>query len=381
MSSSTRPGRTLSNGDSSRRRLRIAQVAPLLETVPPARYGGTEQVIATLTEQFVERGHEVTLFASGDSHTSARLVPVVDRALWRSELPLNGLLPFTAMTWGRVARELQDFDIVHSHVGPLGYLFARARTGLGPPVVTTLHGRLDLPELQKLHQEFAEAPLVSISDAQRGPLPNANWLATVHHGIPLERYTFNPRAGTYLAFLGRISPEKGVDTAIRVALRSGLPIRIAAREPLSFCGSAEERRDWDYYDEVVRPLLREPCVEFVGELGGQDKDAFLREAAALVFPIRWCEPFGLVMPEALACGTPVVAFGRGSVPEVIRDGNTGFIRNTEDELVAAVGHISEIDRACCRAEAERRFSARAMADAYEQVYACLLGMQHCDTRG
>ena len=297
-----------------------------------------------------------------------------------SELPVTGLLPCAAITWGQVARAFEDFDIVHSHVGPLGYLFGRARNGLGPPVVTTLHGRLDLPELQRLHHEFVETPLVSISDAQRGPLPKANWVATVHHGIPLERYTFNQRPGTYLAFLGRISPDKGVDTAIRVALRSGLPIRIAARQPLSFFGSAEERRDWEYYDEVVRPMLGEPGVEFVGELGVEDKDIFLREAAALVFPIRWCEPFGLVMPEALACGTPVLAFGRGNVPETIRDGKTGFIRDTEDQLVEVVDHISEIDRACCRAETERRFSARSMADAYEQVYACLFRWQHRDTQ-
>src|SRR5918911_1519172 len=236
-------------------RLRIAQVAPLVETVPPARYGGTEQVIATLTQELVRRGHQVTLFASGDSRTSARLVPIVEHALWRSERPCPGLTPFAAITWGRLCREIDAFDVVHSHLGPLGHLFARARGGAAPPVVTTLHGRLDLPELQALYREFAEAPLVSISNAQRRALPHANWVATVHHGVPLRRYTFNPRPGGYLAFLGRVSPEKGVDTAIRIARRSGLPIRIAAREPLPFRGDPEVRRGWGYYRSWVRPLL------------------------------------------------------------------------------------------------------------------------------
>lgn len=242
---------------------------------------------------------------------------------------------------------------------------------MGPPVVTTLHNRLDLPEVPALHREFSEAPVVSISDAQRRPLANANWVATVPNGIPLQHYTYNSRPGTYLAFLGRISPDKGVDTAIRIALRAGLPIRVAAREPLSFTGNAEERRDWDYYEHVVRPLFREPGVEFLGQVGGHEKDVLLGEAAALLFPIRWPEPFGLVMAEALACGTPVLALDCGSVREVIRDGHTGFVRNTEDQLMEAVEQISSIDRGCCRAEAERRFSARAMVDGYEAVYARL----------
>ena len=362
----------VARGGSRPHRLRIAQVAPLVETVPPARYGGTEQVIATLTDELVRRGHQVTLFASGDSRTSARLVPIVERALWRSELPRAGLAPFAAITWGRLCRVIDAFDVVHSHLGPLGHLFARTRGGAAPPVVTTLHGRLDLPEFQALYREFAEAPLVSISDAQRRALPHANWVATVHHGVPLRRYTFNPRPGGYLAFLGRVSPDKGVDTAIRIARRAGLPIRIAAREPLPFRDDPEVRRDWEYYEQVVRPLLREPGVEFVGEVGGEDKDVFLRDAAALLFPIRWPEPFGLVMPEALACGTPVLALRCGSVPEVVRDGVTGFIRDTEEALVEAVGHLGELDRARCRAEAERRFSPGVMADAYERVYAGLL---------
>jgi glycosyltransferase involved in cell wall biosynthesis len=276
---------------------------------------------------------------------------------------------FAAIAWGRLCREIGNFDVVHSHLGPLGHLFARARASAGPPVITTLHGRLDLPQLQALYGEFAEAPLVSISDAQRRALPDANWVATVHHGIPLQKYTFNPRPGSYLAFLGRISPDKGVDTAIRIALRSGLPIRIAAREPLPFRCDPEVRRDWEYYEQVVQPLLREPGVEFVGQVGGRTKDLFLRDAAALLFPIRWPEPFGLVMPEALACGTPVLALRCGSVPEVVRDGVTGFIRDTETELVEAVGRLGELRREHCRAEAEARFSPAVMADAYERVYA------------
>ena len=349
--------------------MRIAQIAPPFESVPPSGYGGTERVVSALTEELVRRGHEVTLFASGDSRTAARLEPTVDEALWHREPPLQDLNPFWAMTLDAICDHVDEFDIVHSHLDYWGYPLARHG---GVPVVTTLHGRLDLPELQALYREFAEAPLVSISDAQRRAVPHANWVATVHHGIPLQCYTFNPRPGSYLAFLGRISPEKGVDTAIRIARRSGLPIRIAAREPLPFRGDPEVRRDWEYYEQVVRPLLREPGVEFVGEVGGEDKDEFLRNAAALLFPIRWPEPFGLVMPEALACGTPVLALRCGSVPEVVWDGVTGFIRDTVEALVEAVGHLSELDRACCRAEAERRFSPPVMADAYERVYAGVL---------
>ena len=344
-----------------------------METIPPARYGGTEQVIATLTEELVRRSHEVTLFASGDSQTSARLVPIVETALWRSESVHADFSLFPTLTWGRLCREIDAFDVVHSHIGPLGLLVARARGGASPPVVTTLHGRLDLPGSRPLYREFADAPLVSISDAQRRPVSQANWVATVHHGIPLQDYSFTPRSENYLAFLGRISPDKGLDTAIRVARRAGMPIRIAARKPLPFRNDSEVRRDWDYYEQVVQPLLREPGVEYVGEVGGRDKAVFLGNAAALLFPIRWPEPFGLVMAEALACGTPVLALRRGSVPEVVEEGVTGLIRDTEQELVEAVNLIGELDRGRCRSEAERRFSPAAMADAYERVYARLLG--------
>jgi glycosyltransferase involved in cell wall biosynthesis len=238
--------------------------------------------------------------------------------------------------------------------------------------VTTLHGRLDLPELVPLYREFSDAPLVSISDAQRRPIPWANWAATVHHGIDLDEFTFNPAPGRYLAFLGRISPEKGLDAAIRIARAAGMPLKIAARMPLPYTADPNVRADWEYFERTVEPLLKGSEVEMVGEVGGAEKDAFLGHAAALLFPIDWPEPFGLVMPEALACGTPVLALRRGSVPEVLGDGETAFIRDGEDELVAAARRIGELDRARCRAEAERRFSPAAMAEKYERVYANLI---------
>jgi glycosyltransferase involved in cell wall biosynthesis len=345
--------------------MRIAQVAPPFETVPPTAYGGTERVVSTLTEALVRRGHAVTLFAAGDSVTSARLVPTVDRALWHADPPLDDHDPFWALTLDRVWQHAAEFDIIHNHFDYWGYPLARH---CGVPVVTTLHGRLDLPELQPLYRRFDDVPLVSISDAQRRPLPWANWVATVHHGIELQEYRFNPRPGRYLAFLGRISPEKGLDTAIRVAQRTGMPLRIAARKPLRGRGDPGVRRDWEHYHRDVLPLLELGQATFIGEVAGAAKDRFLRHAAALLFPIRWPEPFGLVMAEALACGTPVLALNDGSVPEVIEHGVTGFIGEDEDDLVDAVGRLGEIDRCACRREAERRFSPTAMAAAYEDVY-------------
>ena len=349
--------------------MRIAQVAPPLESVPPFRYGGTERVVWTLTEELVRRGHDVTLFASGDSHTSARLVPVVDRALWHHRPQYADFGPFWALTLGRVWREIESFDVVHSHLDYMGFPAAR---GAPLPVLTTLHGRLDLPELEPLYDEFTDVPLVSISNAQRAPVPDANWVSTIYHGIPTHQYTFRPEPGRYLAFLGRVSPEKGVDTAIRIALNSGWSIRIAARMPLPYKDNPEVRRDWAYYENEVQPLLQGPNVELIGQVDDTQKDAFLGHAAALLFPIRWPEPFGLVMIEALACGTPVLALRAGSVPEIIRDGVTGFIRDTEEELLEAVQHIGEIDRARCREEAERRFSPGCMAHQYEQLYERLI---------
>jgi glycosyltransferase involved in cell wall biosynthesis len=349
--------------------MRIAQVAPAFESVPPSRYGGTERVVSTLTEELVRLGHDVTLFASGDSRTTARLVPVVDGALWHTDPPYQDLVAFSAVTLGKVTRELSKFDLIHNHLEYLAYPLAR----LAPcPVVTTLHGRLDLPELGHVYREFHDVPLVSISDAQRRPVASANWVDTVYHGISLDEFTFSPRPGRYLAFLGRISPEKGLDTAIRVARQAGLPLRIAARKPLRMKGNASVQADWEHYRNDIKPLLERRHARLIGEVAGEDKDRFLHNAAALLFPIRWPEPFGLVMAEALACGTPVIALRDGSVPEVIEDGVTGFICSNESEMVAAVGRVSEINRAHCRAEAERRFSPVAMAKAYERVYENLL---------
>jgi glycosyltransferase involved in cell wall biosynthesis len=345
--------------------MRIAQVAPPFETVPPSRYGGTERVVATLTTELIRRGHDVTLFAAGDSATDARLRPTIERALWHQQPRPRDFNPYWAMTLGEVWRHIEEFDIVHSHLDFFGYPMAAAGVR---PVVTTLHGRLDLPDLQPLYRSFSDVPLVSISNAQRAPVPNANWAATIYHGIELDEYTFNPHMGGYLAFLGRISPEKGLDTAIKVARRAGVPLLIAARMPLPHLHDPNVRADWEYWENEVQPLLEGKQVELLGQLAGKDKDDFLANAAALLFPIRWPEPFGLVMVEALACGTPVVALRQGSVTEVIEDGVTGFVRDTEDELLEAVKHISEINRGRCRAEAEQRFSPAAMTAAYEGVY-------------
>jgi glycosyltransferase involved in cell wall biosynthesis len=347
--------------------VRIAQVAPPLESVPPLRYGGTERVIWTLTEELVRRGHDVTLFASGDSTTSARLVPVLDRALWHQKPvpPYAEFGPFWSLTLGRMLRELHSFDIIHSHLDYTSFATARAAPR---PMLTTLHGRLDTPELEAVYQEYTDIPLVSISDAQRAPAPHANWQATIHHGILADEFTFRPEPGRYLAFLGRISPDKGVDLAIKIAIEAGWPIRIAARMPLPYKDNPEARRDWAYYENEVQPLLEGPEVELIGQVGGKQKDDFLGNAAALLFPIRWPEPFGLVMVEALACGTPVLGLRAGSVAEVVRDGATGFVRDTSEELAEALSHLSEIDRYVCRREAETRFSAGCMVDRYEGVY-------------
>jgi glycosyltransferase involved in cell wall biosynthesis len=345
--------------------LRIGQLAPPFESVPPTAYGGTERVVSTLTEELVRRGHDVTLFASADSHTSARLVPIVDVALWHHDPPSNDFGIHRSAIFGAILDEIHTFDIVHSHLDFYGFELAHMprRT-----IISTLHGRLDMPSLMPTYRAFADLPLVSISAAQRRPLARANWLGTVHHGIDLDHFTFNPRPGQYLAFLGRISPEKGLDVAIRVARRAGWPLHIAARPPMSFSRDPEVVRDRDYFEQVIQPLLSEPGIELIGEVGGAEKDEFLHNAAALLFPIRWPEPFGLVMPEALACGTPVLALREGSVPEVIEDGVTGFVCHFEEELVRAVERIPELDRRRCRSEAERRFSPAAMADAYEQIY-------------
>jgi glycosyltransferase involved in cell wall biosynthesis len=346
--------------------MRIAQVAPPFESVPPSGYGGTERVVATLTEALVRRGHDVTLLASGDSRTPARLEPTVDEALWHVEPPLKDLNPFWSMTLDAVLEHLDEFDVIHSHLDYWGFPLTRCARS---PVLTTLHGRLDLPELQPLYRRFRDVPLVSISNAQRRPVPWANLVDTVYHGIELDQFTLNPQSGRYLAFLGRISPDKGLDTAIQVAERAGWPLRIAARKPLRHDGDPNVRADWDHYNREVKPLLAQRHARLIGEVDGAVKDQFLGNAAALLFPIRWPEPFGLVMVEALACGTPVIALREGSVPEVIKHGVTGFVCDDEDAMVDAIRHIGELDRTRCRQEAESRFSPDRMVEHYERIYA------------
>jgi glycosyltransferase involved in cell wall biosynthesis len=346
--------------------IRIAQIAAPFESIPPARYGGTERVVSLLTEELVRDGHDVTLFASGDSTTAAHLVPTVATALWR-EPGVSDPLVYWAITLGEVYRRAArgEFDVVHSHLDFLAFPCAAMTP---TPTVTTLHGRLDLPDLPRVYARFPEMAVVSISDHQRAPLPGAAWAATVYNGVDTEQLPFNARGGEYLAWLGRISPEKGLDRAVKIARLAGLPIKIAARMPLDDHGDPNVRLDWEHYRAVIEPLLRQPDVEYVGEIDDADKVAFLGNARALLFPIDWPEPFGLVMAEALACGTPVVARRRGSVPEVIDDGLTGLIGETDEELAELCLRVDRISRATCRAEAERRFSVRAMTDGYEAVY-------------
>jgi glycosyltransferase involved in cell wall biosynthesis len=334
--------------------MRIAQVSPLYESVPPRLYGGTERVVAYLTEQLVAQGHDVTLFASADSTTSARLVPCSPQSLRLHEGCIDHLAHHIAML-ERVAAMAREFDIVHYHIDYLHFPMSRR---LGLPHVTTLHGRLDLPDLAPVYREFADMPVVSISNAQRQAIPNANWQGTVYHGLPRDLFRFHPGPGTYLAFLGRISPEKRVDQAIAIARAARIPLRIAAKV---------DRADREYF-ESIRPLLRGPLVEFLGEIGDGAKDEFLGRAMALLFPIDWPEPFGLVMIEAMACGTPVIAYRRGSAPEVLDEGMTGFIVEGLDEAVRAVGRVSQLDRARCRRVFEERFSADTMAREYGTVY-------------
>jgi len=338
--------------------MRIAQVAPLYESVPPKYYGGTERIVSYLTEELVRQGHDVTLFASGDSETKARLTPVCPRSLRLDPTCIDQLAHHLLMIeW--VAQRAHEFDIVHFHVDYLHFPVSRR---VGFTNVTTMHGRLDIPDLVPLYQEFRESPLISISDSQRAPLPWVNWLATVYHGLPLDLYRFRPETGSYLACLGRISPEKGVDRAIEIARQVGIPLRIAAKV---------DKADKDYFETVIEPLLHDPLVDFVGEIGERRKDEFLGHAQALLFPIDWPEPFGLVMIEAMACGTPVIAYGNGSVPEVMEEGRTGFIVNELDDAVEAVRHLPQLSRARCREVFEERFTAARMArdylDAYERL--------------
>lgn len=342
--------------------MRIAQVSPLTEAVPPKLYGGTERVVAHLTNELVELGHDVTLFTSGDSVTRAKLEPVWPHALRLDRTIRDYLAPHIVLL-ETVARRAAEFDIVHLHVDYLGYP-TLSRTGV--PFVTTLHGRLDLPELRALYGLFNEVPVVSISDSQREPLPQANYVATIHHEIPKRQLTQGAGDGGYLAFIGRISPEKAPDAAIRMAARAGKRLRIAAKV---------DNVDKDYFAERIQPLLSAPHVEFIGEIADDAKSEFLGKAEALLFPIAWREPFGLAMIEAMACGTPVVATRMGSVREVLNDGVTGFVVDNEDEAVAAIGRLAELDRDRIRRVFEERFTSRRMANSYLAIYRGLIARE------
>jgi glycosyltransferase involved in cell wall biosynthesis len=339
--------------------MKIAQVSPLHESVPPEQYGGTERVVSYLTEELVRQGHEVTLFASGDSITNAELAPCCPRSLRTDPGCLDPLAHHYLML-EEVFRRASQFDLIHFHIDYLHFPLSR-RSRLSQ--LTTLHGRLDLPDLAPLYRRFHDMPLVSISDAQRRPIPWAKWLGTVHHGLPEDLFKFRAVPGDYLAFLGRISPEKRVDRAIDIARRAGMPLKIAAKV---------DRVDRDYFDAIIKPLLDPSLVEFIGEVGGKEKDEFLGNAYALLFPIDWPEPFGLVMVEALACGTPVIAWPHGSVPEVIEERVSGFVVEDEEEAARVIGGLARFDRWWCREAFERRFTATRMAEDYVKLYEQLL---------
>ena len=340
--------------------MRIAQIAPLHEAVPPKLYGGTERVVSFLTEELVALGHDVTLFASGDSITSAKLEPIWQRALRLDPAIRDPIAPHMLLMEA-VRQKAEEFDVLHFHMDYWSFsLFGRQRT----PFVTTLHGRLDLPELQPVFNMFPNVPVVSISDSQRRPLPQANYVDTVLHGLPEHLLTPVGNPQGYLAFLGRIAPEKCPDRAIRIAQAAGMPIKLAAKVDVA---------DKLYFDKNIRHLLDQPGVEMVGEINDKQKPAFLSGAAALLMPIDWPEPFGLVMIEAMACGTPVIAFNRGSVPEIVEDGVTGFIVEDVESAIAAVSRLHTLDRIRVRRRFEERFTARRMAEDYLSVYRTLAG--------
>ena len=341
--------------------LRIAQFAPLYERIPPNFYGGTERVVSYLTEELVRRGHHVTLFASGDSLTSAKLESGFPRSLRLAGLSGAAIgpglhLPMFADVYGRAS----EFDIIHSHVDYWCFPFAKiCRT----PTIVTMHGRLDVEALRPIYERFTEVPLVSISDSQRGPLPFMHWVGTAYHGLPSDLLRFNPNPGKYLAFLGRICPEKRVDTAIEVALKAGVPLKIAAKvDPV----------DVEYFEAEIKPRLCPPDIEHIGEIGEHEKSEFLGNSIAQLFAIDWPEPFGLAMIESFACGAPVITRPCGSVPEIVTHGKTGFIGSTVDDLVEAVKRIDQISRADCRAEFESRFTVAHMARRYEELYTTVM---------
>jgi glycosyltransferase involved in cell wall biosynthesis len=341
------------------KRMRIAQIAPLTESVPPKFYGGTERVVSWLTEELVAEGHEVTLFASGDSVTSARLEPIWPTALRFDPRVLDPISLHMLMI-ERVRQRAAEFDVLHFHLDYFPFsLFLRQPT----PFVTTLHGRLDLPEHQPVFTAFAAAPVVAISHAQRRLVPQAGWVATIHHGLPENSLKPQPTTPSYLAFLGRVSVEKRVDRAIRIAQRCGLPLKIAAKI---------DRADRTYFETEIKNLFEQPGIEYIGEIDDSRKSDFLSGAIALLVPIDWLEPFGLVMIEAMACGTPVIVYDKGSAPEIVDDGVTGFIVRNEDEAVAAVAKARTLSRAQVRRRFEERFTARRMAAEYLEVYRALV---------
>jgi glycosyltransferase involved in cell wall biosynthesis len=346
--------------------MRIAQVAPLYERVPPIYYGGTERIVSYLTEELIEQGHDLTLFASGDSLTGARLVSPCARSLRLDPDCIDPLAHFCLML-EMVFEQAGSFDMIHYHIDYLHFPFSKRNL---TPHVTTLHGRLDLPDLVPLYRRFAKMPVISISDTQRAPLPCINWQGTVHHGIPTSLYALHRNEGSYLAFLGRISPEKRVDRAIEIAKLAKMKLKIAAKV---------DRVDSKYMEKKIKPLLDHPLVEFIGEIGEEQKEDFLGNAYALLFPIDWCEPFGLVMIESMACGTPIIAYNQGSVPEVVDEGRTGFIVNGVEESVRALEKVRSLDRLRCRRIFEERFSATRMANDYVKIYEKLL-RKRCDRR-
>ena len=340
--------------------MRIAQVSPLIESVPPKRYGGTERIVSYLTEELVRLGHDVTLFASGDSVTNARLIAPCQRSLRKNEKCKDPVAREVLLV-DHVLEHAGEFDVIHFHTGYLHFPVCRC---LSVPHLTTLHGRLDLPDLVPVFDRFRDEPLISISNAQRQPLAWANWQTTIYHGLPTDLFSFRRSSDDYLAFLGRISPEKGADRAIEIAKRVGIPLKIAAKV---------DRVDRRYFKRVVEPLLNDSHVEWLGEISDQQKNGFRGNAYALLSPIDWPEPFGLVMIEAMACGTPVIAYDRGSVPEVMDVGVTGFIVRELDEAAEAVRRVRNLSRARCREVFDKRFTATRMANDYIHVYQRMLG--------
>lgn len=341
--------------------MRIAQIAPLEESVPPQRYGGTERIVSYLTEELVAKGHDVTLFATGDSTTRAELVPMAPRSLRSDEQCTDSVVHHVLMLQ-RVLDRADDFDVLHFHIGYLHFPISRQK---GWRNVTTLHGRLDIPDLVSVYEQFDNMPLLSISNAQRSPLSNANWLGTVYHGLPEDLYERRDERGEYLAFLGRISPEKRVDRAIQISAAAGLPLKVAAKI------GARDRR---YFEREIKHLFGRSNVEHVGEIAEEEKNDFLGSARALLFPIDWPEPFGLAMIEAFACGTPVIAYPHGAVPEIVSQGTSGFVVESIPEAVEAVEQSIQLKGSPCRQYFESRFTADRMVQEYLSIYEQLLGM-------